>query len=71
MTKARALAVIRKGLLSCLGSSLSLPLSICKGAIQGPGTDSKTLFFSFFICRYKCDPAVSNITEHSVDVDLA
>lgn len=66
VTKARALGVIRKGLMSCFGPG-SHPGCPLREAIQGPGADHRRrreslrdgVSFLFFAHRYESDPALS------------
>ena len=64
VTKARALGVIRKGLMSCFGPG-SHPGCPLRGAIQGPGADhnQESLQDSVFAHRYESDPVLSDNTE--------
>lgn len=64
MTKARALGVIRKDLMSCFGPG-SHPGCPLRGAIQGPGADhnQESLQDGVFAHRYESDPVLSDNTE--------
>lgn len=62
VTKARALGVIRKGLMSCFGPG-SHPGWPLRKAIQGPGVDhnQESLQDGVFTHRYESDPLLSDI----------
>lgn len=62
MTKARALGVIRKGLMSCFGPG-SHSGWLLREAIQGPGVDhnQESLQDGVFTHRYESDPLLSDI----------
>lgn len=63
MTKARALGVIRKGLMSCSGPCSHHGPSRCEGPSKGQvsGRNQESVQDVVFMRRYECDPVPADI----------